>query len=115
MARREKPAKSNQTPTDPTMIAVAGAEIPRKSAPCVAESHRLDPAGTTICFASRPRFPLRFFRQGYESNLGCIYRDGPSNSRPATAGTNSSERQQFRNFRHWSWKTKVRENLPPAY
>src|SRR5579872_4611493 len=45
-----------------------GPKIRENLPPCVAESHRLDPADTTICFASRPRSPLGFFRQRYESN-----------------------------------------------
>ena len=81
--------------------------------PCVEESHRLDPADTTICFASRPRSPLGFFRKGYESNLGCIYRDCPWNSRPATAGTNSSDRQQFLEFPAQGFGERNSENICP--
>jgi hypothetical protein len=115
MPRREKPAKSNQNDGPDDDPAVAGAEIPRKPAPCAAELHRLDPADATICFASRPRSPLGFFRQRSESNLGCIYRDAPWNSRPATAGTNSRERQQFSEFPALVLENEIPRKSAPAY
>ena len=81
---------------------MAGAEIPRFSAPCATEFHCLCPRMRQPPFASRhfqvPNPTLGFSRQRYESNSGRIYRDRPWNSRPATADTNCIEGQQFSEF-----------------